>query len=36
MIQQAVLHVHTANTEALEFYQRRGFKVSGGMLWGAS
>lgn len=23
-----MLHVHTANTEALEWYQHRGFKVS--------
>lgn len=32
MIKQALLHVHTANEEALEWYQHRGFKV--GMLPG--
>lgn len=27
MIKHALLHVHTANTEALDWYQHRGFKV---------
>jgi ribosomal protein S18 acetylase RimI-like enzyme len=27
MIKQALLHVHTANTAALDWYQHRGFKV---------
>jgi ribosomal protein S18 acetylase RimI-like enzyme len=27
-IKRALLHVHTANTEALEFYSRKGFTVS--------
>lgn len=27
VIRQALLHVHTANTEALDWYQHRGFKV---------
>lgn len=26
-IRQALLHVHTANEEALDWYQHRGFKV---------
>lgn len=27
VIRQALLHVHTANTEAMDWYQHRGFKV---------
>jgi ribosomal protein S18 acetylase RimI-like enzyme len=27
-IKRVMLHVHTANTEALEFYSRKGFTVS--------
>lgn len=27
MITRALLHVHTGNTEALEWYQHRGFQV---------